>query len=238
MKTKLLCLLLLSFFASASWVSAQKSHKKITISGYVTDSLHNPVPGVLIMIDHKFANCSTNEKGWYKVKVKPEASVISAFLLVNKIKIDTLVNGKNQVNFMLPMNLPALNTGRYNPQSEEGVNIGYGSSKAKDISTQAKKIDAQKSRYAGYQTIYELIAAQVPGAIVKGTLIRIDGINSVNSKEPLFIVDGTMVGSIGHILPQEVKSITVLKGAAAAIYGSQGGNGVILMDLIRHDQKK
>jgi TonB-dependent starch-binding outer membrane protein SusC len=237
MKIKLLCLLLLSFFACALHSNAQNSHKKITISGYVTDSVNNPVPGAIIMIDHKVVGCSTDEKGFYKVKVKPDASLITVFFLLDRINMNLPINGATRIDFVLPMKALGRNPLKNSNQSEESVNIGYGSSKIKDVSSQVKKIDVQKSRYAGYKTIYELIAAEVPGAIVKGTSVRIDGINSVNPTDPLFVVDGVIVGSVEDILPHQVKSISVLRGASAAIYGSQGGNGVILIDLVRPDHK-
>jgi TonB-dependent SusC/RagA subfamily outer membrane receptor len=69
---------------------------------------------------------------------------------------------------------------------------------------------------------------------VNGTSIRIQGASSLLlSTEPLFVVDGITVNSISDIQPLMVKSIQVLKGSSAAIYGSRGANGVILINLIK-----
>jgi TonB-dependent SusC/RagA subfamily outer membrane receptor len=78
-----------------------------------------------------------------------------------------------------------------------------------------------------------MIRGEVPGVQVSGTSIRIQGASSLMlSTEPLFVVDGMVVNSIGDIQPFTVKSIEILKGSSAAIYGSRGANGVILINLV------
>jgi TonB-dependent SusC/RagA subfamily outer membrane receptor len=73
----------------------------------------------------------------------------------------------------------------------------------------------------------------LPSVRVNGTSITIQGSNSLNAgTEPLFVVDGVAVSSIGEIPPQMVSTIEVLKGAAASMYGTRGSNGVILITLI------
>jgi TonB-dependent SusC/RagA subfamily outer membrane receptor len=74
---------------------------------------------------------------------------------------------------------------------------------------------------------------------VNGKSIQIQGPSSINlSSEPLFVVDGMAVTSIDDIRPQQVKSIEILKGASASIYGSRGSNGVIMITLIGAEKKK
>ena len=74
---------------------------------------------------------------------------------------------------------------------------------------------------------------------VSGTNINIQGAASFYSgTQPLFVVDGTIVDSIDDIIPSQVKSIEVLKGPAASIYGSRGANGVILITLINGGDKR
>ncbi len=82
---------------------------------------------------------------------------------------------------------------------------------------------------------------KVPGLAVSGSgthaQVTIRGASSINANtEPLYVLDGTPMGHSFHTVagiidPNEVKSIHVLKGADAAIYGVQGGNGVILFNL-------
>lgn len=87
-----------------------------------------------------------------------------------------------------------------------------------------------KKKY--YNNIYDMIDGEVSGVEVIGRSIRIRGIGSINSgTEPLFVVDGSPVMDISYIYPIQVESISVLKGASTAIYGSRGSNGVIIIKL-------
>jgi TonB-dependent SusC/RagA subfamily outer membrane receptor len=71
-----------------------------------------------------------------------------------------------------------------------------------------------------------------PGVQVNGTRVIIQGQSTIiGSTDPLFVVDGSIVTSIEGISPQTVKSIEILKGPSASIYGSRGANGVILITL-------
>jgi len=85
----------------------------------------------------------------------------------------------------------------------------------------------------GYTNIYDMMRGRVPGVSVSGNKITVRGVNSVNmGTDPLFIVDGVTVSSIDNISPQMVKSISVLKGPEASIYGTRGACGVILITLV------
>ena len=69
--------------------------------------------------------------------------------------------------------------------------------------------------------------------MLSGKSIKINGSSSLNvSTEPLFVVDGIIVYSIDDISPKTVKSIEVLKGPDASIYGMRGANGVIVITLL------
>ena len=76
-----------------------------------------------------------------------------------------------------------------------------------------------------------MIRSRLSGVTVsKNNIIAIRGVNSINNiSEPLFVVDGFIVSSIDYIAPMNVKSVSVLKDGAAAIYGSRASSGVILI---------
>ena len=77
-----------------------------------------------------------------------------------------------------------------------------------------------------------MIQGKCPGVKVEGQRIIIRGESTIYAgKDPLFIVDGATVNSIDWINPYDVKSIDILKDAAASIYGSRGANGVIIINL-------
>jgi TonB-dependent SusC/RagA subfamily outer membrane receptor len=229
MKIKTLFLILLSVLLITT-VSGQKTNKKITISGVVTDPSKQPVSGAMILIDGINSNVTTNNKGIYKVKVRPDADSLT-ILSFNNGMSNAAIKGRTIIDFTLN----ASGSSQYIQQNQGGddaVNIGYGSAKQRDLTTSVSKIDGKKGRYSTFNNIYEVLKG-TPGVSVSGTRITIQGISSLTlSSEPLFVVDGMVVSSIDNISPIQIENISVLKGASASIYGSRGANGVILITLI------
>jgi TonB-dependent SusC/RagA subfamily outer membrane receptor len=91
-------------------------------------------------------------------------------------------------------------------------------------------INVKDSSVPVYQDIYDMIRGRVAGVEVSGRSIKIRGTNSLNvSTEPLFVVDGVIVREIDDIAPETVRSIEVLKGPDASVYGARGSNGVIVI---------
>jgi TonB-dependent SusC/RagA subfamily outer membrane receptor len=229
MKPKILCLLILTF-VSVLYASGQDS-KKIAISGVVLDPYKRPVPGAQITIDGIQSGKSTDKKGFYKVKIKQTAERIGIFTLP-PLTIQEPINGRTVINFVLNDSITLQIYRQQNPYGEEVVNVGYGSQKRKTLTTSVGQVDGTDKKFASYTSIYDMLRGEVPGVEVVGHSIMIRGASTATGDtEPLFVVDGTPVNSIDHIMPQEVKSINVLKGSAAAIYGTRGTNGVILITL-------
>jgi TonB-dependent SusC/RagA subfamily outer membrane receptor len=208
--------------------AGQKQAKKTVLSGYVTDNSGKPVRGAMILIDKKYTNIQTDDKGFYRLKIKPDAKLLTVFTTKTGNEV-VGINGQTSINIRLSGS--ALNQAPANERSDI-VDIGYASSESKNVTSQVNKIDATSGKYASFSNIYDMLRGVVPGVQVSGKTITIQGISSANGKcEPLFVLDGNVVSSIDDIMPVEVKSIEVLKGASATIYGSRGQNGVILIHL-------
>jgi TonB-dependent SusC/RagA subfamily outer membrane receptor len=228
MKLKIFSLLLLSAFLITIPVSGQKVWKHYFLSGKVTDSTGMPVSGAMILIDKNNTNVMTDSKGIYKVRIKSSARKITVFSFSGKA-VDAEINGRRNVNFTIE---GASESAVDVPPGDENVNIGYGNVKSRDLVGPVNKLETTDTKFAGYTNIYDMIRGRIPGVEVKGNSIRIQGANSfIASTEPLLVVDGQIVPSIDYINPVDVKSIEVLKGASATIYGSRGANGVILISL-------
>jgi TonB-dependent starch-binding outer membrane protein SusC len=232
MRTKIFFLILLTVVCLSS-LTAQKNNKKITISGYVVDKYQFPVTNANILIDNEKANLVTNAKGYFKVKVDPSAKTIGISTSGSGITEEN-IDGRRRINFALEDAVPNQTEIQKESPEDEQINVGYGTIKKKNLTTSVNKIDGTQKRFASYSTIYDLIRGQVPGVRVRGNSINIQNSSSFNlSTKPLFIVDGVTVETIDYIFPQMVKSIEVLKGASAAIYGSRGANGVLIISLKR-----
>lgn len=227
MKIKIFTCILLAIFALNS-INAQK--KKITVTGHVVDGTNSAVTNAIVMVDGNKTNKVTNEKGFYKIKVKPENTTIGIFTYSNGVRQEP-INGRTVIDFTFEGSVA--NQPGTNDPGDEVVDIGYGKVKKRNLTSNVSKIDGTNPKYASYRNIYDMLRGEVPGVQVSGTSIRIQGASSLTlSTEPLFVVDGVSVNSIDHILPQMVKSIQVLKGSSAAIYGSRGANGVLLINLL------
>lgn len=216
---------------------AQKAEKKRIITGIVTDPDKKPLPDVKILIDRKNADCSTNKNGYYKIKVKAGDKTLTAFSDYNGMK-EVPIEGKTTIDFELFKASPTPIIENQNKRIDETVNVGYGSMKKKDMSTNVSQVDAQNPKFSSYTNIYDMIKHSVPGVRVEGTSIYVVEPSSLNaSNEPLILVDGTPVSSLDGIEPNMVKSISVLKGASATIYGTRAAHGVILITLMRGAKK-
>lgn len=226
MKTKLL-LLVVFFFAIIPDVSSQKSGKKITVTGRVTGVYNSPVPGALIMIDGKNTSVKTNDEGFYKIKIKPTVKQIGVFTVLAGIKEEP-VNDRTVIDFSL--NVGFTSQKEKSEVSEEIVNAGYGSDKKGNISKPVTKRDVSGKEYSSFASIYDVLRT-VPDVMVSGTSVTVRGVATMGSTSPLFVVNGVVVSSINAINPSMVKSIEVLKGPAASVYGLEGANGVILIQL-------
>ena len=236
MKTKLFfcLLLLLSFQVGISY--SQKSLKKITVSGYVKDGTDTPVANAIIIVDGEKTAFFTNDKGFYKARINQGSSSIGV-LTQTSGKVEEPINGRGRIDFRFEGSVPIQVTGKADPE-DEAVDMGLRTAKKKSLTSPVDVVDGTKSKYASYSNIYDMIKNEVPGVMVSGNSIRIRTATSINaSNEPLFVVDGVPVNTIDNIVPQMVKSIQVLKGSSAAIYGMRGSNGVIVISLLKGSDK-
>jgi len=229
MKTNKIFLVL--FILSLSCGSfAQNSGKKYYITGQVLDANGKPIFGATVLVDNKSTDVATDVKGNYKVKVKPDAAVISVFSLSSGLLINEEINGRVVINFKFEDAMSQ----NANKENEE-VNIGYGTVQKKDISSNITSVDGQKKRYSVYQNVYDMIRGELPNVQVIGDKIRVKGAYDTNSGQidAIILVDGVETTSVAGIVPRMVKSISVLTGADASIYGSRSGHGVILITLTK-----
>lgn len=231
MRTKAILALCLFLLALAQ-VTGQKRSKLVTVSGSVTDTLMAPVYGALIIVDGESTGVQTRKNGTYKLRIRPGTRSIGAYT-VNMGSVVAMYEGLNVIDLvldgrnMMPGFTPVL------PDGEKEIDVGYATVKKKDLTSDVGYINGQADGNSVYTNIYDMIQGKVPGVQVTGNKIIIRGINTLTlSTDPLFLVDGMVVESIDNINPRQVKSISVLKGADAAIYGSRSAGGVILITLI------
>jgi TonB-dependent SusC/RagA subfamily outer membrane receptor len=113
--------------------------------------------------------------------------------------------------------------------------VGYGYVSEEDLSFAVSHMESKDRDFCSYTNIYDLLSGELSGVSVSGRNVYIrGGTNSINlSTTALFVVDGVATNSIDWVHPCQVKSIEVLKDSSASIYGARGGNGVILIELVK-----
>jgi TonB-dependent starch-binding outer membrane protein SusC len=228
MKTKAFLILLLSVVC-LSGIFAQKTGKKLTITGIVTDAGNKPVANAIIMIDNKNTSSMTDQKGSYKIKVKPEAVKIGVITFGLGIKEEDIA-GRDTINFSYAVVSEEPAAVINESPGDVATDVGYGTLKKKYVSNQVNKIDGTNKKYASYASISDMIQREVSGVkISNGQIIIHDSKDLFGSIPALVVLDGVYIDGIPDIAPVQVLSIEVLKGSAAAMYGSRGFGGVIII---------
>lgn len=230
MKLKTIVIIALSLLVvEGSFAQVKAKTNKIIVSGYVTDVDEKPLEGVSIILDDTRSDVVTNKKGFYKIKVKPDTKTIMAYS-INHGGIEVNFTGRTKINFILLAD--STNTNYVSPEEGKMFDYGYGKVSKEHSTSSISNVEDNVIKNNTYSDIYEMIKSQVPGVTVRGQQITIRGISSLSAQgNPLFIVNGSEISSIDHINPRDVQSISVLKGTSAAMYGSRGSMGVIVINL-------
>jgi TonB-dependent SusC/RagA subfamily outer membrane receptor len=203
--------------------TGNRGKKKVTISGIISGPDKNPVTGAQIFIDSIKTGYISDETGKYKIIISPSARKILVYSPESGYN-ETDINGQTTINLTL--------NGVTGEKPAFIKNI-----ELKESSVRTKKV-AKPQKMNTYNDIYQMIRDRVPGVVVSGRSIMVQGPNSFfGSSQPLFLVNGVRVSNIDFINPIEVKSIQLLKGSYATIYGSEGANGVISITLIKGSDK-
>jgi TonB-dependent SusC/RagA subfamily outer membrane receptor len=236
MKLRSIIIVFLSCFSI--FVYGQKVEKNISVTGMVINTDQKPVEGAAIYIDNKITRSLTDNKGFYKVRIKQGAKQIK---VSSKIYGDsaTEIKGRTKIDFTL------IGKGKMLSSASDSL-VFKGKLTLKERASNKRKqnsstgSEAKSKNYFLYRDIFEMIQAENTGVQVIGTKVIIQGTATfgAGSNEALYIVDGTPVSQISYIPPGDVNSIKLIKGPEAAFYGIKGGNGVVVITTKRGGDKK
>ena len=222
MKSKLF---LIAFLLISTFGFAQN----IEVSGKVNEVATGlPMPGVNVTVKNSTTGTVTDMDGMYTISAPKGSTLVFTFVGFKPLELS--VTGPN-VNASLQEDAKTL---------DEVVVIGYGSQKRKEITGAVSVVDSKtlellkpvKVEQALQGTVSGVNVTTQSGAPGANLTIRIRGIGTNGSADPTVIVDGYVLNNsqdIGLINPNDIESITVLKDAQAAIYGTIGANGVVLV---------
>ncbi len=200
------------------------------VTGKVTDTLGGVLPGVTVVIKGTTTGTITDIDGGYTLKNVP-ANASLLFSFVGMKTVEYRVDGNSVVNVVMEEESIGL---------QEVVAVGYGVQKKATLTGSIGTVKAEEMIQRPAANTTELLQGQVAGLVTRqssglpgadGTTLNIRGFGS-----PLVIVDG-VYSSLAQVDPNDVESVSVLKDAAAAVYGARAGNGVILVTTKRGNEK-
>jgi TonB-linked SusC/RagA family outer membrane protein len=220
-----------------------------TVSGTVMDaSTNGPLSGVNILVKGTSTGTATDSLGHYSVNV-PSLRDSLRFSFIGYQTLTVPINGRTTINITMK---PKVFSG------QQLVVIGFGGEvKKKFLTGSVTSVTPQQFNKGVVSSVGELISSKVPGLNVTqnssapggGISVRIHGVSSITAgNNPLYVIDGQPISNTGFVAgssiapgelqrnplstlnPDDIKSISVLKGAdAVSIYGTRGANGVILI---------
>ncbi|MBV6642318.1 MAG: SusC/RagA family TonB-linked outer membrane protein [Cyclobacteriaceae bacterium] len=214
----------------------------IDVSGKITDDDGEGLPGATIIEKGSSNGTVTDVDGNYTINVDENATLQVSFVGYEPVEVQ--VNGRSTINVELSLSVSNL---------EEVVVIGYGTQKKKDVTGAISSIKGDVISEVPVASMEQTLSGRMAGVQVingsgapgSGATIRVRGVGTLNNNEPLYVIDGVILGNVrggglndvsplSLINPNDIESIDVLKDASAtAIYGARAGNGVVIITTKR-----
>ena len=201
-----------------------------SVEGVVKDANGEPIIGASVVENGTQNGTVTDIEGTYKLKVKNGNAALKISYLGYKTQTIAL-NGRGKLDVKLVDD--AANLG-------EVVVIGYGTMDKKELTSAVSHVSSKDFTRVASVDPSMMIQGKVPGVSITNTgagdpnneaSIQIRGVSSrAAGLGPLIVIDGVVGGNLTNLNPNDIESFDILKdGAASAIYGTRGSNGVILV---------
>ncbi|MDW3209923.1 MAG: TonB-dependent receptor [Reichenbachiella sp.] len=202
----------------------------IKVSGVINSEENEPLPGVTILVQGTTKGTVSDIDGKYALEVPTDA--VLDFSFIGYLKQSVSVGGRSTIDVSMSPDIAQL---------EEVVVVGYGTQKKSTLTGSISKVKNDKLDQIAVARVDDALIGQVSGVNVQATsaeagaapTITIRGFGSITADSgPAVVVDGVVVSSdfLGNMNMNDIASFEVLKDAAsAAIYGSEGANGVIMI---------
>ncbi len=225
---------LLFFLLCAFTAVAQK-----TVKGTVSDVAGEPLIGVNVVVKGTTTGTITDVDGNYSLEV-PGNNAVLLFSYIGYSSVEVAVGEQTVINQTLSEDTRVI---------DELIVVGYGVQKKVTVTGSVASVSGAELKASPTTNLSNGMLGRLPGVIgftregepgSGGTTIRIRGTNSLGSKDPLVVIDGVAdrSGGFNRLNPNEIENISVLKDAAASIYGSRAANGVILITTKRGKEGK
>ncbi len=212
------------------------SQQQLTLRGVVTSSLDgSPLLGVSVAVKGTSRGVGTNEEGQFVLEDVPGDAVL-VFTMVGHSTMEVPLNNRSTVDVVMEATMSDL---------DEVVVVGYGVQKKVTKTGSVSQVKGEDLKQAPVVNVENTLVGRIPGVMAlnqggepgyDGSRILIRGRNTLNANNagPLIVIDGIPDrGGMGRLDANDIESVSVLKDASAAIYGSRSANGVILITTKR-----
>ncbi|MDE6171486.1 MAG: SusC/RagA family TonB-linked outer membrane protein, partial [Bacteroides sp.] len=198
----------------------------VKVTGKVIDDLSEPMIGVNVVEKGTTNGCLTDIDGNYTLTVTKGSTLVYSY--IGYITEERTAK-EGTLNVTMKEDTKTL---------DEVVVVGYGVQKKSSLTGAVSSVKAEDMEARTITRAEQALQGKTAGVSVlsasakpgSGPSVRIRGISSNGSCDPLYVVDGRVTSNIGGIDPNDIESMEVLKdGASAAIYGAAAGNGVVLI---------
>ncbi|HEY5825247.1 MAG TPA: SusC/RagA family TonB-linked outer membrane protein, partial [Cyclobacteriaceae bacterium] len=202
--------------------------QSILVTGQIVDTDGQALPGTNILVKGTSNGTTTDVDGKFSLNVENEDAVL-VISFIGYLSQEIRVGSQTNITVTMEADVQSLS---------EVVVVGYGTQRKQDVTGSISSIKSDDLKTQGANTIQKSLQGRAAGVQVEsaggepgsGVKILIRGTGSLNSNNPLYIVDGVQVDNINNLSPSDVQSMDILKDAsAAAIYGSRASNGVVLI---------
>jgi TonB-dependent starch-binding outer membrane protein SusC len=214
--------------AGTARLNKEKFYAK-TITGRVTSDAGEPLIGASVSLKGTSSGAVTDANGNFSLSVPDEGGIL-VVSYIGFIQQEVPINDRTTINIVLQTDAKAL---------EEVVVIGYGVQKKSVVTGAISSVRATDLENQQIVRVEQALQGRTSGVTVAtnsgapgaASTVRVRGLTTLNNNEPLYVVDGVVVsGGIDYLNQSDIESIEVLKDAAsAAIYGTRGAAGVILV---------
>lgn len=206
-----------------------------TITGTVTDATTGEaLPGVNITIQGTDQGTATDINGEYELTV-PSLDETLVFSYIGYTRLEVSMDGRSTINASMEMETF---------EGEGIVVVGYGTQRKETLSGSISSVSGRELERTPVTNISNALAGQLPGIVSINTSgepgyddadINIRGVHTLGNNDPLVVIDGVpgRAGGLARLSSRDIQSVTILKDASAAIYGSRAANGVILITTKR-----
>jgi iron complex outermembrane receptor protein len=220
-------------------VTGYAQQRSLQVNGKVFDKAGEPLPGATVVVEGTTTGVLTDIDGKFTINVNQGGAIVVSFIgYKNERRIIS-----NSEPVLITLNEDMITLGE-----TVVVGIGYGTMRKSDLTGAIASVDAGSMKKGVISSTEQLLQGKVAGLTViqgsgdptMGASLRLRGGTSLSaSNGPLVVVDGIPGVDFNNIHPSEIVSIDVLKDAsAAAIYGSRGANGVIIVTTNRANKGK